>query len=97
MTMPSDSHELVLRLTAIELEALDAVRDGVGALAARGLDRESAVIAALELALVRLIEDFDLPEPDGLKVAYEALGERSADLLSEAYSTVMSDGEPGTT
>ena len=64
MTMPSDSHELVLRLTAIELEALDAVRDGVGALAARGLDRESAVIAALELALVRLIEDFDLPEPD---------------------------------
>jgi hypothetical protein len=64
MTMPSDHHDVVLRLTGGELEALDAVRHGVGALAARGVDRESAVTAALELALVRLIEDFDLPEPD---------------------------------
>lgn len=64
MTMPSDSQEVVLRLTPGELEALDAVRSGVGALATRGLDRESAVIAALELALVRLVDDFDLPEPD---------------------------------
>jgi hypothetical protein len=64
MTMSSDSHEVVLRLTGSELDALDAVRNGVGALAARGVDRESAVIAAVELALVRLIEDFDLPEPD---------------------------------
>ena len=68
MPMPSDSHEVSLRLTAGELEALDAVRRGVGALAARGLDRESAVIAAVELALVRLTEDFDLPEPDGAAI-----------------------------
>lgn len=78
MTMPSDSHELVLRLTAIELVALDAVRDGVGALAARGLDRESAVIAALELALVRLIEDFDLPEPDAETVRHGLAALRSS-------------------
>jgi hypothetical protein len=64
MTMPTETHEIVLRLTGGELEALDAMRQGVGALAARGLDRESAVIAAVELALVRLSEDFDLPEPD---------------------------------
>ena len=31
-------------------------------------DRESAVIAAVELALVRLTEDFDLPERDGAAV-----------------------------
>ena len=68
MTMPSDSHELVLRLDAGELEALDALRTGVAALAARGLDRESAVIAAVELALVRLVDDFDLPEPAGATV-----------------------------
>ena len=37
------------------------------------LDRESAVIAAVELALVRLVEDFDLPEPDGATVR-EGLG-----------------------
>ena len=64
MTMPSDSHELVIRLTPSELEALDAMRDGIGSLAARTLDRESALIAAVELALIRLTEDFDLPEPD---------------------------------
>lgn len=64
MTTRSDDHDVVLRLTAGEIEALDAVRNGVGVLAARGLDRESAVIAALELALVRLSEDFDLPERD---------------------------------
>jgi hypothetical protein len=78
MTMPSDSHEVVLRLTGGELEALDAVRSGVGALAARGLDRESAVIAAVELALVRLVEDFDLPEPDAATVRAGLASLRSA-------------------
>lgn len=68
MTMPSDTHEVVLRLTASELHALDAVRDGVGVLAARAVDRESALIAAMELALVRLIDDFDLPETDAATV-----------------------------
>jgi hypothetical protein len=60
----SDEHGVVLRLTSGEVGALDAVRRGVGVLAERGLDRESAVIAALELALVRLSEDFELPEED---------------------------------
>jgi hypothetical protein len=43
----SDEHGVVLRLTTGEVGALDAVRRGVGVLAERGLDRESAVIAAL--------------------------------------------------
>ena len=55
---------VLLELTTGEVEALDAVRVGVGALAGRPIDRESAVTAALELALVRLSEDFELPAAD---------------------------------
>ena len=64
----SDEQGVVLRLTTGEVEALDAVRRGVGVLADRSLDRESAVTAALELALVRLTEDFELPEADAASV-----------------------------
>ena len=60
----SDEQGVVLRLTAGEVEALDAVTRGVGALAGRTVDREAAVNAALELALVRLTEDFELPPAD---------------------------------
>ena len=60
----SDEQGVVLRLTAGEVEALDAVTRGVGALAGRTVDREAAVNAALELALVRLTEDFELPAGD---------------------------------
>jgi hypothetical protein len=70
MTTTPGEIDIVLRLTPGEVEALDAVRSGVGALAARGLDRESAVIAALELALVRLTEDFELPEGDAGSVRH---------------------------
>jgi len=64
----SDEQGVVLRLTTGEVEALDAVRRGVGVLAERTLDRESAVTAALELALVRLSEDFALPQADAERV-----------------------------
>jgi hypothetical protein len=60
----SDEQGVVLRLTTGEVEALDAVTRGVGALAGHAVDRESAVNAALELALVRLTEDYELPEAD---------------------------------
>ncbi len=78
MTIRSEGHDVVLHLTTGEIEALDAVKDGVGVLAARGCDRESALVAALELALVRLSEDFDLPEPDGGTVRQGLAGLRSA-------------------
>jgi hypothetical protein len=64
----SDERGVVLELSREEVAALDAVRRGVGVLADRPLDRESAVIAALELALVRLTEDFELPGADAASV-----------------------------
>ncbi len=64
----SDERGVVLALSKEEMAALDAVRRGVGVLADRPLDRESAVIAALELALVRLTEDFELPDADAASV-----------------------------
>jgi hypothetical protein len=64
----SDERGVVLELSKEEMAALDAVRRGVGVLADRQLDRESAVIAAVELALVRLTEDFELPDPDAAVV-----------------------------
>jgi hypothetical protein len=71
----SDEHGVVLRLTNGEVEALDAVRRGVGVLAGRSLDRESAVTAALELALVRLTEDFELPpaDADSVRLGLESI------------------------
>jgi hypothetical protein len=70
--------DVILKLTEAEVEALDAVKTGVGALAERDLDRESAVIAALELALVRLSEDFDLPAAEGDRVRQGLEAMRSA-------------------
>jgi hypothetical protein len=37
----------------------------VAVLAGRTVDREAALVAAVELALVRLAEDFELPDPNG--------------------------------
>jgi hypothetical protein len=59
-----EPQELVLRLTGGELRALDAVRTGVGGPAGREVDRESALNAALELALMRLTDDYELPAGD---------------------------------
>jgi hypothetical protein len=55
---------VTLRLNGGEVRALDAVRIGVGVLAGREVGRESALNAALELALVRLTDDFELPAGD---------------------------------
>src|SRR4029077_8703004 len=62
--MSDESQGVVMRLTDDELRAMDAVRAGVGVLAGREVDRESALNAALELALVRLTDDFELPAAD---------------------------------
>jgi hypothetical protein len=59
-----EPQEVVLRLTGGEVRALEAVRAGVGVLAGRQVDRESALNAALELALVRLTDDYELPAAD---------------------------------
>jgi hypothetical protein len=73
--MSDEPQGVVLRLTGEELRALDAVRAGVGVLAGRAVDRESAVNAALELALVRLTDDFELPAGDAetVRVGLESM------------------------
>ncbi len=38
----------------------------------------------------------DLPKPEALEAAYEALGEAAEETLRQAYATAMSSGEPGT-
>ena len=55
MTIVGTEHEVVLQLTAEEVEALDAVRAGVGVLAGRSLDRESAVISLYVVARQRVL------------------------------------------
>ncbi len=54
--------DVVLRLTEQEVAALDALTAGVGQLAEHPVDPESAVAAALDLCLTRLLEDFELPD-----------------------------------
>ncbi|TCC41733.1 hypothetical protein [Kribbella speibonae] len=56
--------------TEIQVRFTDQERDGLAALAAglRGvaeadLTEEDALVAALELALTRLIDDFEVPDP----------------------------------
>ena len=65
----SEERGVALDLSEEEVAALDAVRRGVGVLADRPLDRESAVVAAV--ALVRLTEDFELPGADAASVRRE--------------------------
>ena len=52
-----------LRLTAQEQAGLTALAAGLRAVAESDLSEEDAVVAALELALTRLIEDFEVPDP----------------------------------
>ena len=73
----SEERGVVLDLSEEEVAALDAVRRGVGVLADRPLDREAAVVAAVELALVRLTEDFELPGADAASVRQELATMRS--------------------
>jgi hypothetical protein len=53
---------ITLHLTDVEADALDALAAGVGQLSGRDIDREVATVAALDLCLTRLIEDYELPD-----------------------------------
>lgn len=54
--------DLTLRLTAEELDALDALAAGLSQIAEQQVEAEAAVAAAVDLGLTRLIDDFDLPD-----------------------------------
>ncbi len=55
--------EITLRLTGHERAGLTALTAGLREVAESELSEEDALVAALELALTRLIEDFEVPDP----------------------------------
>jgi hypothetical protein len=55
--------ELTVRLTDHERAGLTALAAGLREVAESDLSEEDALVAALELALTRLIEDFEVPDP----------------------------------
>lgn len=67
---------VTLDLTGSEAAALDALTAGVAGLAERPVGTEAAVVAAIELGLGRLVDDFEVPDPevrDQVRHAWEAL------------------------
>lgn len=68
--------ELTLRLTDHERAGLTALAAGLREVAEVELSEEDAMVAALELALTRLIDDFEVPDPaarDQVQVARDQL------------------------
>ncbi|MEU4191248.1 hypothetical protein AB0E69_05060 [Kribbella sp. NPDC026611] len=55
--------ELTLQLTDHEGAGLTALAAGLRGVAETDLSEEDAMVAALELALTRLIDDFEVPDP----------------------------------
>ena len=53
---------VTLELTDVEAAALNALTAGVAGLAERPIGTEAAVVAALELGLTRLVDDFEVPD-----------------------------------
>ena len=55
--------EIRVRFTEQERTGLTALAAGLRGVAEAELTEEDALVAALELALTRLIEDFEVPDP----------------------------------
>jgi hypothetical protein len=55
--------EFLLRLTPQELAGVAALTAGVAGVNESEVSQEDAVVAAIELALTRLIDDFEVPDP----------------------------------
>jgi hypothetical protein len=67
---------VTLDLTDTEAAALAALTAGVAGLAERPVGTEAAVVAAVDLALSRLLDDFEVPDPavrDQLRQAWAQL------------------------
>ncbi len=60
MTEPAP---LSLTLTPQERETIDALAAGIAVLAEQPVSAEAAVVAAAEMGVTRLLEDFELPDP----------------------------------
>jgi hypothetical protein len=72
---PGADRDLTVALTGAELAAVRALADAVSVLAERPLEEADGIVAAVELALSRLLDDFDLPaeERQGVEAARAAL------------------------
>ena len=55
--------EIQVRFTDQERDGLTALAAGLRGVAESDLTEEDALVAALELALTRLIDDFEVPDP----------------------------------
>ena len=55
--------ELRLRLTPQELAGIAALTAGVSGVNESDVSQEDAVVAAIEFALTRLIDDYEVPDP----------------------------------
>jgi hypothetical protein len=61
---PVDSRtELLLRLSPQELAGIAALTAGVAGVNEAEISPEDAVVAAIEFALTRLIDDYEVPDP----------------------------------
>lgn len=56
--------DFLLRLTPQELAGVAALTAGVSGVNETEVSQEDAVIAAIEFALTRLIDDYEVPDPD---------------------------------
>lgn len=67
---------VTLELTDTETAALAALIAGVAGIAERPVSTEAAVVAAVDLGLSRLLDDFEVPDPavrDQLRQAWQSL------------------------
>lgn len=56
--------DFLLRLTREELAGVAALTAGVSGVNETEVSQEDAVVAAIEFALTRLIDDYEVPDPD---------------------------------
>lgn len=56
--------DFLLRLTPQELAGVAALTAGVSGVNETEVSQEDAVVAAIEFALTRLIDDYEVPDPD---------------------------------
>jgi hypothetical protein len=70
--------ELTVRLTDHERCGLTALAAGLRQVAETDLSEEDALVAALELALTCLIEDFEVPDPEARRQVRVARDEMRA-------------------
>jgi hypothetical protein len=68
--------DFLLRLTPQELAGVVALTAGVSGVNEAEVSQEDAVVAAIEFALTRLIDDYEVPDPaarDQVKTARDEL------------------------